>query len=467
MSIFIINNAYAACTGSTPTWTCTADSTSAQIQTCINSATAGDTINVGAGSGSWSTQIAITKSIYLIGAGIGSTIISTGANNQIYINLTPTNASDNIPIRVSGFTFNVGASVLFLYRNNSLIYDSTKVRLDHLRFVQSSGYTVYLSGLAHGLMDNCQSSGAVFFGLLGGFNLWNGNSAAAAYYFGTTSTFWFEDNVWNGYAMFDGNGAGRYSTRYNTHNPTVYQGYYDQHGDHGGAQSGMGAEIYGNQVNANPGGSNQYIDARGGKWLYFYNNLTNAGAENWPLLVREEQQDSTIPPAVHVYSGQTHHINNTYAWGNWRNGVAYNVGSLLEHLTCDTCGEYVPTEGIHYFKYPTGVGCGTSLPATCTPVTSGSYGGKESATGEMRGPGYWLVSAGDAGSCTNLTGYVGDINTYPTRKTISGTLYKCTATNTWTSYYTPLTYPHPLRGGATSGPRAPIGVGVGPTIPPN
>jgi hypothetical protein len=29
---------------------------------------------------------------------------------------------------------------------------------------------------------------------------------------------------------------------------------------------------------------------------------------------------------------------------------------------------------------------------------------------------------------------------------ISGILYKCTATNTWTSYYKPYTYPHPLRG---------------------
>jgi len=28
---------------------------------------------------------------------------------------------------------------------------------------------------------------------------------------------------------------------------------------------------------------------------------------------------------------------------------------------------------------------------------------------------------------------------------ISGTLYKCTSANTWTAYYTPYTYPHPLR----------------------
>jgi len=30
-----------------------------------------------------------------------------------------------------------------------------------------------------------------------------------------------------------------------------------------------------------------------------------------------------------------------------------------------------------------------------------------------------------------------------------GVLYKCTATNTWTLYYTPYTYPHPLQGGST------------------
>ena len=28
-----------------------------------------------------------------------------------------------------------------------------------------------------------------------------------------------------------------------------------------------------------------------------------------------------------------------------------------------------------------------------------------------------------------------------------GVLYKCTATNTWSVYYTPYDYPHPLRSG--------------------
>jgi hypothetical protein len=70
-----------------------------------------------------------------------------------------------------------------------------------------------------------------------------------------------------------------------------------------------------------------------------------------------------------------------------------------------------------------GVGCGTlaSRPTTCTT-----------------GVGYWATNQ----SCSSpLTGMVGINPTTP----ISGTLYKCTAPNTWTAYYTPYTYPHPLR----------------------
>lgn len=73
------------------------------------------------------------------------------------------------------------------------------------------------------------------------------------------------------------------------------------------------------------------------------------------------------------------------------------------------------------FDGKAGIGCGVlaSRPATCTT-----------------GVGYWATTQ----SCTDLTGLVGANPTTP----INGTLYKCTSTNTWTAYFTPYIYPHPL-----------------------
>ena len=41
---------------------------------------------------------------------------------------------------------------------------------------------------------------------------------------------------------------------------------------------------------------------------------------------------------------------------------------------------------------------------------------------------------------------------------VDGQLYQCSAPNTWTLYYTPYTYPHPLRG--ASAPSAPMNVRI-------
>jgi hypothetical protein len=54
------------------------------------------------------------------------------------------------------------------------------------------------------------------------------------------------------------------------------------------------------------------------------------------------------------------------------------------------------------------------------------------------GVGYWATDAGSDWNKTNASEH-------------DGVLYRCTAPNVWTVYYTPYTYPHPLR---VSGPLA-------------
>jgi hypothetical protein len=91
----------------------------------------------------------------------------------------------------------------------------------------------------------------------------------------------------------------------------------------------------------------------------------------------------------------------------------------------------------------TGVAVGTlaDRPTQCTPGTDIT-----GVTSNPPGVAYWATNTGPA----NQNGAV------------SGTLYVCTATNTWTQYYQPYVYPHPLVSGAPSAPAAPKNLHVVP-----
>lgn len=129
-------------------------------------------------------------------------------------------------------------------------------------------------------------------------------------------------------------------------------------------------------------------------------------------------------------------VNQNTPHGNLLHFALHNPASAeVDYLVADRDFYNYTTS----FNGTTGVGCGTlaSRPATCTT-----------------GVGYWATNQ----SCTDLTGMTGKDPATP----ISGVLYKCTATNTWTEYYTPYTYPHPLRTEVADivSPAAPSGLTV-------
>src|SRR5208283_4629383 len=73
----------AQCTGSSPTWTSTPDESS--VSTCVSNASAGDTINVTAGSGSvtWTSQLVIAKPLSIIGPGSANLTILDNAGSSL------------------------------------------------------------------------------------------------------------------------------------------------------------------------------------------------------------------------------------------------------------------------------------------------------------------------------------------------------------------------------------------------
>src|ERR1035437_4313391 len=79
-----------------------ASCSSSAVQSAINSASTGSTVNVPAGSCSWAaSSVSISKAITLSGAGRGATIINVGGGNPAF---TITKQTAGV-IRVPGFTF--------------------------------------------------------------------------------------------------------------------------------------------------------------------------------------------------------------------------------------------------------------------------------------------------------------------------------------------------------------------------
>jgi hypothetical protein len=111
-------------------------------------------------------------------------------------------------------------------------------------------------------------------------------------------------------------------------------------------------------------------------------------------------------------------------FGNVSSGVAQMLPNRDWYTDNSNGTPHVQTSPTSPFNGTSGVGFGTlaNRPTTCTPSV-----------------GYFATDQGN----WNQSGNGGQ-----------GELFVCTATNTWTLYYTPYTYPHPLTQG-TGGPPAP------------
>jgi len=137
----------------------------------------------------------------------------------------------------------------------------------------------------------------------------------------------------------------------------------------------------------------------------------------------------TLNPSCNVFTGQwpRQAVTPMYVWNNTYSGGTYL--DVYEFYVNNA--DYFTDQGANCPQNAatcsTGIGEGTlaQRPANCV-ANSFAY-----PAGNSPGVGWWATD--------------------------TNTLYVCTATNTWTAYYTPYTYPHPLQGTAQ---------GTAPVAPP-
>jgi hypothetical protein len=432
------------------------------VQAAIDSASTGDTVQVPAGSCSWGGSSAVIpsgKNIVLQGAGVDTTTINSSAGA---VALSVEFGSS----RITGFTFGCG----------SVQVDGTNWRIDHNKFTCGSAQEgVWMAGnrttaSPKGLVDHnsfinqrvvAVDYAGVSLGELQGTNHWS-----APPQFGTDEAMYVEDNTFvftDFFNAIDCNYSGRYVFRFND----VQDVYLEAHSTQGFNRACRKWEIYKNTIRQVSQGMYFIMYLRGGAGINFLNTATGTfgaapniiinnvrscrdpgdgvgkcdGSAAWDQntpgqsgrLCRDQigaGQDTTAwtgtPPPLQT-ALPAYFFLNTINGSNM--GVSVDAGEVCPLPDLNSVHLQANRDYFTYtaaFTGATGVGSGplANRPATCTV-----------------GAGFWAT---DQGKWNNkVTGS-------------DGQLYRCTATNTWSLYYVPYAYPHPLVGL----PAAPTGLTV-------
>jgi hypothetical protein len=451
------------------------------VQNAVNSASDGAVITFAAGSYTWGNSITLSnnKGVTLKGAGAGSTIVTVNTGGVIYMdNLSGNNTK---LYRITGFTFQNAPNnlIIWFYGNGTM----NNLRIDNNEFKNfaTGAIAIFLGetgsrGKFYGVIDHNTFTGTNNFMSLkylgpGDPSEWSGALR------GTSQNIFVENNTYNftnasdlGSGCLDVWNAGAVVFRYNNVRNCLVTAHGVSHG------TTVNFELYRNVLRRTSGSGNWTDGTRlfhhqgSGEILAWGNTFAAAGSLSSEALAITHYRSAS--PSAAGYSSSLGRCNGTsaidgnwspsstyygypcwmqpgrapagglvvygtlspvYAWMNVNeaNGNKVSVAienpwnqsnpSVFDHIKpnrdyYDAVSASAQTSPTSPFNGSSGMGFGTlaNRPASCTTNTAESGGGV----------GYWATD--------------------------TETLYRCSATNIWTTHYRPYTYPHPLAQGSVA-----------------
>jgi hypothetical protein len=442
--------ANASCTGSGTTWSCTSGTTVAQINTAYSSASDGAVFTFASGSYSWSSglQFNLSKGITLICAAGSTCTVSVSGTVFSF----PAGNSSKL-YRISGFTFpNASDFMIWTCPAGGCAGTITQFRFDH--------NTVTAAADAHIIVVGENTSRQYVYGVIDHNSFSSSGSIEALYNLGaedsttppvspqgTINNMFFEDNTITvasmtnaGLGAIDGWGAGSCVV---FRNNTVTNALVTTHelGHNGGF---LNFEAYNNHVIANSGATgytNGYrlIHAQGSNEEIFFNNtftaVSSLSAQALSLTANYIDNECGSYPCIHQPGRdfRTNKLMPVYVWNNQNTANGSKVDGADE-----SAGTYFKPNRDYYNA--------VSVNAQTSPTSpfNGSVG-----------MGFGSLANRPTSCTTNPNEAGGGVGYFATDQGTQGTLYRCSATNTWTVHYTPYQYPHPLVSGGAPPPPPP------------